>query len=218
VNAAANVTKLLLSFDRKRQNTPLTVKSSRNENAAQREVDGRNLKIKVAEDRYAVELSKIHLRLVISLLFAVLPGETLIPSLAHGLAPVSASAPVSMIGIDTASSYVMLSNLPPDSDPQLARQSADAARLLLEDYTVKKRPKLPASVKRQMDLQDNRLANCQESSEVGNWDQCFFYGMDTPTSDVADGERATYYYFGNGVTSSTPSSPTAIGKSKIPTW
>eukprot|EP00536_Pseudo-nitzschia_multiseries_P004265 jgi/Psemu1/302465/fgenesh1_kg.70_\ len=116
----------------------------------------------------------------------------------------------------------MISNsLPSDanSNSQPTRQSLDAARLLLEDYSLKKRPKIPASVKRQMDMQDNRLADCRESSEAGNWDQCFFYGMDTATSDGdVGGEKATYSYFGNGVTSPTPSSPTAVGKSKIPTW
>jgi len=199
----------------------------------------------------ALELTKIRARMLISLLFAVLPGGTVLvaipPPAAHGLlVPIATSASPSVPSIAAAAaapSSTTISNAINDalspsslglSSDQLTtsdqRRSADVGRLLLEDFNGRKRPKLPASVKRQMDLQDNRLANCQESSEAGNWEQCFFYGTDNAlgsNSDTSDGDSNSSngkgnQYFGSGTTSPTPSSSMAKGngngKPKIPTW
>lgn len=154
--------------------------------------------------------TKAQPQLAFSFMFAALPGAMtmIIPSVAHGLVPVTTSANVaSLQNVNVLSGGSTYANEATASQ----KQSADAARLLLDDFYGMKRPKLPASVKGQMDLQDKRLASCQESSEAGNWEQCFFYGTDNV------GDTGTYFG-GGGLPVSTSSSTNANGKPKIPTW
>jgi hypothetical protein len=162
--------------------------------------------------------TKAQLQLAFSVMFAVLPGAMtmMIPSVANGLVLVATSANVASLpnanevwgGSSYANEAIASQN-----------QSADAARLLLDDFYGKKRPKLPASVKSQMDLQDRRLANCQESSEAGNWEQCFFYGTDNAGSSSSNSDSDTGTYFGGGgLPVSTSSVTNTNGKTKIPTW
>ena len=156
---------------------------------------------------YSMGLAKIQMRLVISLMFAVLPGVTQLPSLARSAVPVP-DVPAVVTAASSSSNEMISSQ----------RQSMDAARLLLDDSIGKRRPKIPDSIKKQMDLQDRRLSICQElSRDEWEWEQCFYYGTDT------GGGGALYFDSGifvenksndnNNLADKTPAA-----KQKIPTW
>jgi hypothetical protein len=160
---------------------------------------------------YSMGLAKIQMRLVISLMFAFLPGVTQLPSLAR-------SAVVPVVTAATSSSSFL------DADELLSsrRQSMDAARLLLDDSNGKARPKIPAAIKKQMDLQDRRLSICQELPRYAwDWEQCFYYGTDT------GGGGGGALHFDGGIFvenknnhnhNHNPADKTAVAKPKIPTW
>jgi hypothetical protein len=156
---------------------------------------------------YSMGLAKIQMRLVISLMFAVLPGVTQLPSLARSAVPVP-DVPAVVTAASSSSNEMISSQ----------RQSMDAARLLLDDSIGKRRPKIPDSIKKQMDLQDRRLSICQElSRDEWEWEQCFYYGTDT------GGGGALYFDSGMFVENKSndnnnPADKTPVAKQKIPTW
>lgn len=164
----------------------------------------------IIENRYSIGLAKIQMRLAISLMFVVLPGVTQVPSLARGAVPAVATTTNAPNIAPATSSY--LSSL--DSDELLSRRrSMDAARLTLEDYSGKKRPKIPGTLKKQMDMQDRRLSLCQElSTDAFDWEQCFYYGTDN-----GFGGGAMYFdgFAETNLSSKTVANP---GKPKVPTW
>eukprot|EP00534_Pseudo-nitzschia_fraudulenta_P013908 CAMPEP_0201241696 /NCGR_PEP_ID=MMETSP0852-20130820/35084_1 /ASSEMBLY_ACC=CAM_ASM_000632 /TAXON_ID=183588 /ORGANISM="Pseudo-nitzschia fraudulenta, Strain WWA7" /LENGTH=214 /DNA_ID=CAMNT_0047538069 /DNA_START=49 /DNA_END=693 /DNA_ORIENTATION=+ len=164
--------------------------------------------------RYSMGSAKIQMRLVISLMFAVLPGVIQVPSslAIGGGGGGGGNTNVPLAAVTAASSLERSDTTMVDK-----KRSADAARLLLEDYgggsKNYKRPETPASVKRQMDMQDHRLANCHESSEAGNWEQCFFWGTDNASSGSGD-----LYFFEKSSNNGEPSANGMNEKPKIPTW
>lgn len=177
------------------------------------------------DDRYSMGLAKIQMRLVFSLAFGFLPGLSQVPSLAGSAVPLvtAAATATTTSGVPTIaqttatvaspSSY----NLEPD-ELLSRRRSMDAARLMLEDYSGKKRARLPDSVKKQMDMQDRRLAICQEfSRDEWDWEQCFYYGTNN-----GGGVGSGAMYFDGGVfaeNNSAAAKTTAdAAKPKIPTW
>ncbi len=152
----------------------------------------------------------IYMRLVIPLMFAFLPGLTQLPSLARSAVP-TVAVPSSAQTTTTA----ILSPSSMDPDEILGRRrTMDAARLTLEDYSGKRRGKIPDSVKKQMDMQDRRLALCQEmSKDEWEWEQCFYYGTN-------NGGGGAMYFDGGTFAETESGSKTAsnVGKQKIPTW
>ena len=173
---------------------------------------------RIGESRYSITLSKIHMKLMISLLFAIFPGVTEFPALARSVVP-GIDSSIRTVGDRTIATgptaAVSSSSLDPD-ELLGRRRSMDAARLLLEDYSGKKRTKIPVTVKKQMDMQDRRLALCQElSRDAWDWEQCFFFGSD----DGAGGAQ----FFDGGIiiendSADKPAKKTAASKTKVPTW
>ena len=160
-------------------------------------------------DRCSIGLANFQMRLIASLVFAFIPGLTQVPFLASSTVltvPTIAQAP--------ATAAVSPSSIDPE-DLLDRRRSMDAARLLLDDYSGK-RGKIPTSLKKQIDMQDRRLAICQDMTrDEWEWEQCFYYG----TNSGGGGGGAMYFGDGvfdenNPVTKTTAKSP----KQKIPTW
>mmetsp|Transcript_7431 Transcript_7431/g.18210 ORF Transcript_7431/g.18210 Transcript_7431/m.18210 type:complete len:202 (+) Transcript_7431:68-673(+) len=153
----------------------------------------------ISRDRISMGMGYIQMRLVIPLMFAFLPGLTQLPSLARSAVPdVVTQAPSTM-----------------DPDELLGRRrTMDAARLTLEDYSGRKGGKIPTSVKKQIDMQDRRLAICQEmSKDEWEWEQCFYYG-------TTNGGGGAMYFDGGMLAENDSATKTAakLGKQKIPTW
>ena len=157
---------------------------------------------------YSMGLAKIQMRLVISLMFAVLPGLTQLPSLARSAVPVPAVPVVSTVASSTADE--MLSS---------RRQSMDAARLLLDDSIGKRRAKIPDAVKKQMDLQDRRLSICEElSRDEWEWEQCFYYGTETGGGGALYFDSGIFVENKSNTNNNNPADKTAVAKQNIPTW
>ena len=157
------------------------------------------------KQRHSVGLASIHVRLMASLAFAVMPGLTQLPLLATATVPVVTAVPTTQAAASPSSM---------NSEDFLDRKrSMDAARLMLEDYSGK-RGKIPDSIKKQIDMQDRRLAICQDMSrDEWEWEQCFYYGTN-------NGGGAMYFDSGmfaeNGAATKTKSNASA--KPKVPTW
>jgi len=82
--------------------------------------------------------------------------------------------------------------------------STNAARFLIDPPSKKLKEQREASlqiVRKQMEMQDDRLEQCQESGS--EWEQCFFFG----TTSLQDSLPTQIY-----------SEPSTVSKSKIPTW
>ena len=170
------------------------------------------------EYRNSIRMSKIHTRLIVSLMFSFLPGMVQFPSLAQSFAPVAVVAEASITtGVPTVAQAPTAASPPPLLDRaeiSSQRQSMDAARLLLEDYSGRRRVKIPESLKKEMDMQDRRLALCQElSRDSWDWEQCFYYGTNN------GGGNALYFDKGIFEENSSGSKVAATSaKPKIPTW
>jgi hypothetical protein len=141
--------------------------------------------------------SRIQMRLILSLVFAILPGVSLVPLLACSDI---AAAPNNEVRLISSSYSPEEEEQQQQQQQQDSRSTADAARLLLDDVhkTTNKRQK--EFLMKQMTLDDQRLVQCEEeSSSVSaeknamDWEQCFFYGT---TAD--------------GVSSRSPSSSTSM--------
>jgi hypothetical protein len=128
------------------------------------------------EQQYTMGLlagGRIQMRLIISLLFALLPGVSLVPLLASSAVAAAPNNEVRMIS----------SSFSPEQQQQQERRStAGAARLLLDDVQRTTNRRQKQSIMKQMTLDDQRLAQCQEESSLSSrknvmdWEQCFFYG------------------------------------------
>ncbi|OEU19630.1 hypothetical protein FRACYDRAFT_235688 [Fragilariopsis cylindrus CCMP1102] len=128
---------------------------------------------------------RIQMRLIVSLVFALLPGVSLVPLLASS-------------AVAAAPTYNEVRMIPSSFSPeqqqqqhqqQERRSTADAARLLLNDAQTTTNKSQKKSIMKQMALDDQRLAQCEEDSllssgkNVIDWEQCFFYGT---TNDIFD--------------------------------
>lgn len=154
-------------------------------------------------------LANIRVRVMASLAFAFFPGLTQLPPLASSIVPsVTAGPTTQAVGTTVATSSTM------NSDDFLDRKrTMDAARLTLEDYSGN-RGKIPDSVKKQIDMQDRRLAICQDMSrDEWEWEQCFYYGTN-------NGGGAMYFDGGMFAENSanTEAKSNAGTKPKVPTW
>ena len=117
---------------------------------------------------------RIQMRLIVSLVFALLPGVSLVPLLASSAVAAAPNNEVRMIS----------SSFSPEQQQQQQerRSTADAARLLLNDAQRTTNKSQKQSIMKQMALDDQRLAQCEEESllssgkNVIDWEQCFFYG------------------------------------------
>ncbi len=160
-------------------------------------------------ERHSIGLANIHVRIMASLAFAVLPGLTQLPSLATGAVPVVPAVPIIQPATTPVASPSTM-----NSEAFLDRKrSMDAARLTLEDYSGK-RGKIPDSLKKQIDMQDRRLAICQDMSrDEWEWEQCFYYGTN-------NGGGAMYFDRGMFAenTAATKTKSNASAKPKVPTW
>ena len=149
------------------------------------------------EQQYSMGLlagGRIQMRLIVSLVFALLPGVSLVPLLASSA--VAAAAPNNEV-------RMISSSFSPEQQQQQQerRSTADAARLLLNDAQRTTNKSQKQSIMKQMALDDQRLAQCEEESllssgkNVIDWEQCFFYGTT------------------NGVSSRSPSSSSSSNAS-----
>ena len=173
--------------------------------------------------QYYVRSARIQMRLILSLMFAFLPGVTQLPLMARSaiVATPTTTVTVTNIAAPAPSASLLL-----DQEEISRRRSADAARLLLDTGGdgSSKRYYNSERIKKQMDMQDRRLENCQESSEAGNWEQCFFYGTDTATSNFDDemglkiDDKKAALSSSSSSSFSKASVKTGYEKSKIPTW
>ena len=159
--------------------------------------------------RHSIGLASIHVRLMASLAFAVMPGLTQLPLIATATVPVATAVPSTQAASKTVASPPSMNS----EDFLDRKRSMDAARLMLEDYSGK-RGKIPESIKKQIDMQDRRLAICQDMSrDEWEWEQCFYYGTN-------NGGGAMYFDSGmfaeNGAATKTKSNASA--KPKVPTW
>ena len=129
------------------------------------------------EQQYSMGLlagGRIQMRLIVSLVFALLPGVSLVPLLASSAVAAAPNNEVRMIS----------SSFSPEQQQQQQerRSTADAARLLLNDAQRTTNKSQKQSIMKQMALDDQRLAQCEEESllssgkNVIDWEQCFFYG------------------------------------------
>mmetsp|Transcript_12572 Transcript_12572/g.29761 ORF Transcript_12572/g.29761 Transcript_12572/m.29761 type:complete len:211 (+) Transcript_12572:141-773(+) len=172
----------------------------------------------ISGSRYSITVAKIHMHLMISLLFAVFPGVTQFPAVARSVVP-SINSSTSTVGLPSIAigPTVVGSSSSLDPDELLdRRRSMDAARLLLEDYSGKKRAKIPISVKKQMDMQDRRLALCQElSRDAWDWEQCFFFGSENGTSGAQFFDSRDFVESDSATKVATKAAAT---KTKVPTW
>ena len=134
------------------------------------------------------------------------------------------------------------SSFSPEQQQQERRSTADAARLLLNDAQRTTNKSQKQSIMKQMALDDQRLAQCEEESllssgkNVIDWEQCFFYGTTngvssrSPSSSSNSNASASASASGddkNKLFMPLPSS-SSFGdnaakmssgeKSKIPTW
>jgi hypothetical protein len=150
------------------------------------------------EQQYSMGLlagGRIQMKLIISLVFALLPGVSLVPLLASSAVAAAPNNEVRMIS----------SSFSPEQQQQQERGStADAARFLLDDVqrTTNKRQK--QSIMKQMTLDDQRLAQCEEESllssgkNVMDWEQCFFYGTTNGVSSRSPSNSASTSASGDG--------------------
>ena len=217
---AAAATTLHSSSNPHRNRVASTKTISNNNDSVAKDFDTVN----VNDDRHSMGFAKIQIRLVISLVFGFLPGVSQVPSLASSAVPlVTAAAATTTTGVtDFAQTTATAASSSPYNleldELSSRRRSMDAARLMLEDYSGKKRARLPDSVKKQMDMQDRRLAICQEfSRDEWDWEQCFYYGTNN-----GGGVGSGAMYFDGGVfaeNNSAAAKTTAdAAKPKIPTW
>ena len=190
------------------------------------------------EQQYSMGLlagGRIQMRLIVSLVFALLlPGVSLVPLLASSAVAAAPNNEVRMIS----------SSFSPEQQQQQQerRSTADAARLLLNDAQRTTNKSQKQSIMKQMALDDQRLAQCEEESllssgkNVIDWEQCFFYGTTngvssrSPSSSSSSNASASASASGddkNKLFIPLPSS-SSFGdnaakissgeKSKIPTW
>lgn len=169
----------------------------------------------VKQYEYPTILAKIQMRFVVSLMFAFLPGLTQIPSLARSAVPVvlvtTTTTTTGVPGIAPASATAASSDSLNQDDLLSRSRSMDAARLIMDDYSGKRRAKIPVSVKKQMDMQDRRLEICQEvSRDEWEWEQCFYYGTE-------NGAGGALYFDGVDFGDKNSAAKTAA-KPKVPTW
>lgn len=154
-------------------------------------------------------LTNIRVRVMTSLAFAFFPGLTQLPPLASSIVPAVTAGPTTQAVATTVATPSTM-----NSDDLLDRKrTMDAARLTLEDYSGK-RGKIPDSIKKQIDMQDRRLAICQDMSrDEWEWEQCFYYGTN-------NGGGAMYFdgeMFAENSANTKTKSNTGT-KTKVPTW
>lgn len=168
---------------------------------------------------------KIQMRLIRYLVFALLPGVSLIPSMPCSAitAPISTTTSTTMNDNETR----LISSPYSPENQEVNRATDDAARLLLDD--VGKVKPYSKSLKKQIALEDRRLAQCEESSSGNNnihWEQCFFYGTGGTSTNSNVIQIYDEEHKNDDEKLSLPSSsplgnnPVEVGagKSKIPTW
>ena len=176
---------------------------------------------------------RIQMRLIVSLVFALLPGVSLVPLLASSAV---AAAPNNEVRMISSSSF---SPEQQQQQQQERRSTADAARLLLNDAQRTTNKSQKQSIMKQMALDDQRLAQCEEESllssgkNVIDWEQCFFYGTtngvssrspsssSSSASASASGDDKNKLFIPLPSSSSFGDNAAKISsgeKSKIPTW
>ena len=184
---------------------------------------------------------RIQMRLIVSLVFALLlPGVSLVPLLASSAV---AAAPNNEVRMISSSSF---SPEQQQQQQQERRSTADAARLLLNDAQRTTNKSQKQSIMKQMALDDQRLAQCEEESllssgkNVIDWEQCFFYGTTNGVSSRSPSSKSPSTSSSNASASASASgddknklfiplpSSSSFGnnaakissgeKSKIPTW
>ena len=185
------------------------------------------------EQQYSMGLlagGRIQMRLIVSLVFALLPGVSLVPLLASSAVAAAPNNEVRMIS----------SSFSPEQQQQQQerRSTADAARLLLNDAQRTTNKSQKQSIMKQMALDDQRLAQCEEESllssgkNVIDWEQCFFYGTtngvssrspssSSSASASASGDDKNKLFIPLPSSSSFGDNAAKISsgeKSKIPTW
>jgi hypothetical protein len=190
------------------------------------------------EQQYTMGLlaggGRIQMRLIVSLVFALLPGVSLVPLLASSAVAAAPNNEVRMIS----------SSFSPEQQQQQQerRSTADAARLLLNDAQRTTNKSQKQSIMKQMALDDQRLAQCEEESllssgkNVIDWEQCFFYGTtngvssrspssssnsNASASASASGDDKNKLFMPLPSSSSFGDNAAKISsgeKSKIPTW
>ena len=87
----------------------------------------------IAEHQYFMRLARIQMRLILSLLFAFLPGVTQVPLMARTEMMVNTRTTIPSIAAQAAQRDPSSSQLEQEEVCSSRRRSADAARLLLDD-------------------------------------------------------------------------------------